>query len=583
MPLVDRSVAICICTRKRPDALARTLESVARSSHPVDLVVVSDDGHDVGTSEVCTRAAREVQYVRGPQRGLGPNRNHALRHASQDLVLFLDDDCLLGVDFLSRAIACLASNEAAYGVGRVIVSGVEKTPRQARKVPGAQTFLGFQSRAYEKDEPLTSININCTLFPSSVFARYLFDSQIRYGYDEVDIASRAARGGYTIVLCPDAVNDHRPSVDSREDYETFKTAARLYVTVKRYAMTERRYARAAAYVVLAPLHAIAAGARDGGIRGARDGASAALLALRYVRAHVAGIRRTEPDRGERPPASDHGDRARWDSIVGRALYGVARLLPDAVIEHVQHVVGRDLRARAFIRRLSAPARRGTHRIATGPATGLLIDVAGSRPSYVLGGAEADMQQFFADSIRRGDVVFDLGANVGFFTLVAAALTGPTGRVVAYEPSPQTARAVRHNVALNDLDYVTVVEAAVSDREGYADLDLRDSEQQASIVHHAGGQMVKVRTVSIDDEVERLGITPAFVKVDVEGAEAAVVAGMRDTLRQSRALVVCEIHDATEGLDGPVPSAFREARYSVSWLDGIGEDWPPHLVARPCQR
>jgi GT2 family glycosyltransferase len=307
---VDRSVAICICTRNRPDALAKVLESIARSARPVDLVVVSDDGHDVGTSDVCKRATQDVHYVRGPRLGLGPNRNHALRRTEQDLVLFLDDDCLLGVDFLPRALACLASSEATYGVGRVIVSGVEKTPRRARKVPGAQTFLGFQSRSYEQGELLTSININCTLFPSSVFARYLFDPLIRYGYDEVDIASRAARGGYKIVLCSDAVNDHRPSADSREDYETFKTASRLYVTIKRYALTERRYARAVAYIVVAPLHAVAAGARGGGMRGARDALSATLLALRYVRLHVAGIRRPDPARGQTPTVRDHDDRTR---------------------------------------------------------------------------------------------------------------------------------------------------------------------------------------------------------------------------------------------------------------------------------
>lgn len=267
-----------------------TLQSIARSARPVDRVIVSDDGDDGATATVCARAAQEVQYVRGPGRGLGPNRNHALRHAEQDLLLFLDDDCLFGADFLARALACLTSNERAYGVGRVIVSGAEKTPRQERKLPGAQTFLGFQSRAYEDHDVLTSININCTLFPRSVFDRYLFDPQIRYGYDEVDIATRAAKGGYRIVLCPDAVNDHRPSPHSREDYETFKTASRFYVTLKRYALTERRYLRALAFVVLAPLHAVISGARHRGLRGARDALSAAWLAAGYLRLHVAGAR-----------------------------------------------------------------------------------------------------------------------------------------------------------------------------------------------------------------------------------------------------------------------------------------------------
>src|SRR6185295_18533290 len=228
--------------------------------HPVDVVVVSDDGHDEQTAHVCERATAAVRYVLGPQLGLGPNRNHALLQTQQDLVLFLDDDCLLGRHFLATALGCLAGREATHGAGRVILSGVERTPQQARKLPAAQTFLGFQARPYAGDDRLTSININCTLFPRSVFDRYTFDPLIRYGYDEVDIASRAARE-YTIALCPDAVNDHRPSPAGRGDYEAFKTASRFYVTFKRYALTEKRYARACAYVVVAPVHAMVAGGR----------------------------------------------------------------------------------------------------------------------------------------------------------------------------------------------------------------------------------------------------------------------------------------------------------------------------------
>lgn len=267
-------------------------------------------------------------------------------------------------------------------------------------------------------------------------------------------------------------------------------------------------------------------------------------------------------------------------VVGRALYAFARCLPARVITRIQGLAGRDLRARALLRRLTRTARHGAHPIARGPAKGLLIDVAGSRPSYVLGRAEADMQRLFAATIRPGDVVMDLGANIGFFTLVAAVLAGPTGRVIAYEPSPSTAQAVRRNVELNGLGHVTIVQAAVSDRDGVACLDLGASDQDASIVRRDGGRSIPVSTVSVDGEVARLGIMPAFIKVDVEGAEADVVAGMQATLGHRKTVVVCEVHDPADGLDGPVPRALRDAGYTVAWLDGIGDDWPPHLVARP---
>ncbi len=236
---MSRTVCICVCTRARPDELALTLASMARSTYPIARVVVSDDGHDERTRAICATAPLAVEYVRGPRRGLGSNRNHALRSAREELVLFLDDDCLLGPDFLERALACMEEAEARRGRGRVAVSGAELNGGRL-VLAGAQTFLGFQARPYADGEPLTSIVINATLLPRALVERLGFDPQLVYGYDEVDLASRAVRAGCAIVPCPQAVNDHRPSPRGREGYSAVLNASRLYVTFKRYAFTERR-------------------------------------------------------------------------------------------------------------------------------------------------------------------------------------------------------------------------------------------------------------------------------------------------------------------------------------------------------
>jgi GT2 family glycosyltransferase len=146
----------------------------------------------------------------------------------------------------------------------------------------AQTFLGFQARPYADGEPLSSIVINATLLPRALVERLGFDSQLVYGYDEVDLASRAVRAGCAIVPCPQAVNDHRPSPRGREGYSAVLNASRLYVTFKRYAFTERRLARAAAYALVAPAHVLAAGIRREGLHGGRAGMAALWLAFRYV-------------------------------------------------------------------------------------------------------------------------------------------------------------------------------------------------------------------------------------------------------------------------------------------------------------
>ncbi len=253
----ESDVTVCICTRHRPDDLARTLRSIADSTYPVAQVVVSDDGHDRATEQVCQRSPLPVDYVLGPQRGLGANRNRALEACTGDVILFIDDDCLLGQGFLAAALARMGSAERGYADGRVIVSGCEWNRGELVSAHD-QTFLGFQARLYSSDEGLRSIVINATLFPAGVFADVRFDPQLHYGYEEVDLASRASALGYEIVQCRAAVNDHRPSPRSREDYDRYVEASRLYATVRRYALTDQALLRAVAFAVVAPVHLLAA-------------------------------------------------------------------------------------------------------------------------------------------------------------------------------------------------------------------------------------------------------------------------------------------------------------------------------------
>jgi GT2 family glycosyltransferase len=259
-------VTVCICTRDRPDELAQTLASIARSTRPVGQVVVSDDRGDAVTKAACRTAEVAVDYVLGPQRGLGANRNRALDAVTGDVVIFLDDDCRLLPDFVDNALVRLREAEARHGAGRVVVSGRELNRGELLSAAD-QTFLGFQSKPYRRDEGLRSICINATLFPARLFDHLRFDPQLVYGYEEVDLASRAAAAGYVVVHCPEAINDHRPSPSGREDHERHVDASRLHVTLRRYALTERDPVRAIAFALIAPLHVFAANLKRFGVAG----------------------------------------------------------------------------------------------------------------------------------------------------------------------------------------------------------------------------------------------------------------------------------------------------------------------------
>lgn len=261
-------------------------------------------------------------------------------------------------------------------------------------------------------------------------------------------------------------------------------------------------------------------------------------------------------------------------LLGNALHELATRTPRPITDRLQRLASRNPRARAILARLSAPMRHGARPIASGPAQGLLMDLAGSRPSYLLGTAEPEVVQFFAEYVKPGDTVYDLGANVGYFTLIAAALTGPRGKVVAYEPIPSNVEALRRNVQLNGLANVEIVEAAISERDGTAAISFGLSDQVASLVASRTSGTFTVRTVSLDAEAARVGV-PAVIKCDIEGAEH-VAFSRAELALAGRPALLCEVHRMHDGDDARFEAILLGHGYRVQWLDRGG--WSSHLLA-----
>ncbi len=160
-------------------------------------------------------------------------------------------------------------------------------------------------------------------------------------------------------------------------------------------------------------------------------------------------------------------------------------------------------------------------------------------------------QAFRAAVRPGDVVLDVGANVGAYTLLFGQWVKPGGRVYAFEPAPDAFAGLVRHVELNGLtDVVTFVRAAAGERSGKVRIvsdGIAGTNRVAFAADDAGGE--EVRAVSLDDFCGREGITPALVKIDVEGWELEVLRGARETLRRGgdRLALFVELH----------PAAFRE--------------------------
>ena len=168
---------------------------------------------------------------------------------------------------------------------------------------------------------------------------------------------------------------------------------------------------------------------------------------------------------------------------------------------------------------------------------------GSRGFFLLRDYYEPFYEILDKLIKPGDVFFDCGANQGIFTLAAAKLVGEKGKVFAFEPQPYAVRCVQDNVALNGFDNVTIIEAAVSDEVGHANLDLSSSEVSASIITDFGGtNTINVKTIRLDDIAKEHGVAPDIIKLDVEGAEFMALSGAANILENHKPLLVLEVTD-----------------------------------------
>ncbi len=159
-------------------------------------------------------------------------------------------------------------------------------------------------------------------------------------------------------------------------------------------------------------------------------------------------------------------------------------------------------------------------------------------NVLVGTYEAREAALFARHVARGDTVLDLGAHVGYYTLLAGTLAGPEGRVIAFEPLPRNCFYLRRHVELNRLRNVTVHEAAVGERRGYVFFDPGPGAGRGRV--EPGGPL-RVRMVSLDDFVREQRILPRVIKIDVEGAETRVLAGAEQLLRWCRPVLFLSTH------------------------------------------
>lgn len=168
--------------------------------------------------------------------------------------------------------------------------------------------------------------------------------------------------------------------------------------------------------------------------------------------------------------------------------------------------------------------------------------------------EPDVSTVMLRTLAPGDLVVDVGANIGYFTSLAALLVGPRGQVLAFEPDADNVARLEANLALNQLANVTIVRQPVSDRLGEVEFFLNSDSSGGNALWDPARFPGNVRSerarkrqtlmaTTLDAEIARLGLaTPKLIKIDTEGAEQKVLEGARRLLENAAVpFVIAELH------------------------------------------
>ena len=239
--------------------------------------------------------------------------------------------------------------------------------------------------------------------------------------------------------------------------------------------------------------------------------------------------------------------------------------------------------------------QNVRKLRIGAGTTIWFDIAeyGIKEAYFLGHTYEELTtKAFCDFLKPGDIFLDVGANAGYYTILAGRLVGKTGKVLAFEPNPSVRSQLAAHIQVNGLhDVATVIPLALSDEDAAlvnfwipnyplqsglgslnrASVDKWEGQPVGGTI--ASATRISVQTSRFDTWINAQNLTHIdLMKVDVEGAEDKVFDGMRETLlsRPPRR-IICETNPG-----GKADALLREIGYHVRPLDAGGSNWSNYL-------
>jgi FkbM family methyltransferase len=275
---------------------------------------------------------------------------------------------------------------------------------------------------------------------------------------------------------------------------------------------------------------------------------------------------------------------------------VARVIPTGTKQTLYHLGPLSTLIRRMLNRAS-PQGLTRVRVAAGALAGMQFELdLQSEKDYWLGTYEVDLQTALTHFVKPGMVVYDLGANIGYISLMLALKVGEGGHVYTFEALPTNVIRLQKNLALNDQETrITEIHAAVVASPGRVQFLQGPSDTTGKVSGAAGREIeaanrIEVDGISLDDFIYSQGHPPPqLIKMDIEGGEIQALQGMEHILNKARPTLLLELH-------GPESAqaawdTLTEAHYQIHQMTAgyprveswEALDWKAYLVAQPAER
>lgn len=189
---------------------------------------------------------------------------------------------------------------------------------------------------------------------------------------------------------------------------------------------------------------------------------------------------------------------------------------------------------------------------------MFLDPLDSLSLSIFGYCELPETELVKKQVNKGDTVLDIGAHIGYYTLILARLVGSQGKVYAFEPDPNNFALLKKNVEINGYKNVILIQKAVSNETGKIRLYLSENDAGNHRIYdsHDGRRSIEIEAIRLDDYFRGSDERIRFIKMDIEGAEGSAVLGMSDLLKKNKSIkIVTEFSPAALKKSGSEPEDY----------------------------